>query len=99
LRVAKVDEGATCKGFPLLRNPVIAAELWAYIQSKKWAMDPEKLTAFSANKLVSAVADKYHSQWNALGFEEIYGVRTIPEYTSQSWARHFSADSEMMAAP
>jgi hypothetical protein len=27
LRVAKVDEGATCKGFPLLRNPVIAAEL------------------------------------------------------------------------
>ena len=47
------------KVFTLLSDPTIAAELQTYLQSNKWAVDPEKLVTFTANKLIPAVADEY----------------------------------------
>jgi hypothetical protein len=40
-------------------TPVIAAKLRAYLRSNKWAMNPEKLSQFSKNKLIPSVADEY----------------------------------------
>jgi hypothetical protein len=47
------------KTFTLLSDPTICAELWSYVRSNKWSMDPSKLAAFSQNKLLPAVADQY----------------------------------------
>ena len=55
----KSMKGRHVKVFTLLSDPTIAAELRAYLRSNKWAVDPEKLAAFSANKLIPAVADEY----------------------------------------
>ena len=55
----KSMKGRHAKVFTLLSDPTVAAELRAYVRSNKWAMDPEKLAAFSANKLVPTVADEY----------------------------------------
>jgi len=41
---------------------LIAAELWAYIHLNKWAMNLEKLSKFSQDKLASKPADKYLQQ-------------------------------------
>jgi hypothetical protein len=45
--------------YTLLSNPLIAAELRAYVHSKKWAMDPAKLAKFTKNELLPDVAAKY----------------------------------------
>jgi len=57
--LSKSMKGQYAKFFTLLSDPTVAVELQAYMQLNKWAMDPEKLAAFSANKLVPTVADKY----------------------------------------
>ena len=51
--------GHHAKIYTLLSDPSIAAELWAYVRSKKWAMDPAKLTKFTKNKLLPDTAAKY----------------------------------------
>jgi hypothetical protein len=45
--------------FSLLSDPAIAAELRAYVHSNKWAMDPEKLSKFSQDKLVPKALEQY----------------------------------------
>lgn len=52
-------QGRHVKVYSLLSDPVIAAELRAYVRSNKWAMDPSKLNQFTQNKLVPQAADKY----------------------------------------
>jgi hypothetical protein len=52
-------KGRHKKGFSLLDDANICAELRSYLRSNKWSMDPEKLAAFSQNTMVPAVADKY----------------------------------------
>ena len=47
------------KVYSLLSDPAIAAELWAYVCSNKWAIDPLKLNKFTQNKLVLWIANKY----------------------------------------
>jgi hypothetical protein len=54
--------GCHAKVYSLLSDPVIAAELWAYIHSNKWAINLEKLSKFSQDKLTSKPADKYLQQ-------------------------------------
>ena len=51
--------GHHAKVYSLLSDPVIAAELRAYIRSNKWAMDPEKLSKFTQDKLVPKAAREY----------------------------------------
>jgi len=58
-RLPKLIKGQHAKVFKLLSDPTVAAELQAYMRSNKWAMDLEKLAAFSANELVPKVADEY----------------------------------------
>jgi hypothetical protein len=52
-------QGHHAKVSSLLADPVIAAELRAYLQSNKGAMNPEKLTQFLENKLIPEATDKY----------------------------------------
>ena len=49
----------TCKGLHITHDPTIAAELWAYVCSNKWAMNPEKLRQFSKIELLTNAATKY----------------------------------------
>jgi hypothetical protein len=42
----------------LLSDSIVAAELWAYVHSNKWAMNLDKLRQFSKNELLPDVADK-----------------------------------------
>ena len=51
--------GCHAKIYTLLSDPSIAAELRAYVCSKKWAMDPAKLTKFTKNELLPDAAAKY----------------------------------------
>ena len=55
-------QGCHAKVYSLLSDPTIAAELRAYVRSNKWAMNPEKLTQFSQNKLIPSAADEYLHQ-------------------------------------
>lgn len=55
----KSIRGSHTKVRSLLDDPVIAAELRAYLRSNKWAMNPEKLTQFTENKLIPSAADEY----------------------------------------
>ena len=66
------------KVFSLLSDPAIAAELQAYVHSNKWAMDPEKLSKFSQNKLIPNAANKYlqHITQN----EMPHGLQRYMEY-------------------
>lgn len=52
-------QGKHAKVYSLLSDPTVAAELWTYVHSNKWAMDPSKLTQFTSNKLVSTAPDQY----------------------------------------
>ena len=52
-------KGQHAKVYSLLSDPTVAAELSAYVQSNKWAMDPTKLAQFVGNKLTHTTADKY----------------------------------------
>lgn len=47
------------KTYTLLEDPTICAELRTYVWSNKWAMNPQKLTEFSQNKMLPAEAEKY----------------------------------------
>ena len=51
--------GHHAKIYTLLSDPSNAAELRAYVHSKKWAMDPAKLAKFTKNKLLPDTAAKY----------------------------------------
>ena len=51
--------GQHAKVYTLLSDPVIAAELRAYVRSNKWAMNPDKLRQFSKNELLPDTANKY----------------------------------------
>ena len=51
--------GKHVKIFTLLEDPEIRAELQSYVRSNKWAIDPAKLTDFTAQKMVPAVAKAY----------------------------------------
>ena len=75
LRVAKVDEGTTCKGFYLTQWPNGSCRA---ARIHVWAMDPEKLAAFLANKLIPAVADKY--MCNITHNEMPHGLKKYMEY-------------------
>jgi hypothetical protein len=70
--------GHHAKVFSLLSDPAIAAELRAYVHSNKWAMDPEKLSQFSQDKLVPKVANEYlqHITQN----EMLRGLKKYMEY-------------------
>ena len=46
----------------LLDDPAIAAELWLYLWSNKWAINPKKLTQFTKNKLLPMAAEQYLKQ-------------------------------------
>jgi len=52
-------KGRHAKVYSLLSDPVVAAELRAYVHSNKWAMNPAKLAEFSQKQLVGMAADKY----------------------------------------
>ena len=54
--------GSDAKVQSLLDDPIVAAELWTYLQSNKWATNPGKLTEFSTNTLIPSAADKYLQQ-------------------------------------
>ncbi|KIM81105.1 hypothetical protein PILCRDRAFT_89356 [Piloderma croceum F 1598] len=56
------SQGRHMKVFTLLSDPGVCAELRSYVRSNKWAMNPEKLAAFSKNQMVPAVAEKYVRQ-------------------------------------
>lgn len=71
-------KGQHAKVFMLLSDPIVAAEFQAYVRLNKWAMDPEKLTAFSENKLVPTVADKYLC--NITRNEMPHGLKKYMEY-------------------
>ena len=51
--------GCHAKAYSLLDDPGIAAELRAYVRSNKWAVDAQKLTDFSKEKLIPAEVEKY----------------------------------------
>ncbi|KAG1781318.1 hypothetical protein EV702DRAFT_963062 [Suillus placidus] len=55
-------QGHHAKVYLLLSDPAIASELRLYVQSNKWAMDPEKLMRFTENQLIPSAADKYLQQ-------------------------------------
>ena len=43
----------------LLDDPSICAEIWAYLQSNKWATNPKKMADFTKNKMLPKEANKY----------------------------------------
>ncbi|KAM6496657.1 hypothetical protein JOM56_007130 [Amanita muscaria] len=45
--------------FSFLSDPAIRAELRSFVRSNKWALSPEKLAAFSEEKMVGEAAKKY----------------------------------------
>jgi len=47
------------KVYTLLSDPTVTAELWAYVCSNKWAMNPDKPRQFSKNELIPDATDKY----------------------------------------
>lgn len=57
-------KGCHAKVYSLLSDPVITAELQAYVRSNKWAMDPIKLAAFTENKLVPSAVNEYLQELN-----------------------------------
>ncbi|KAF9642133.1 hypothetical protein BDM02DRAFT_3106013 [Thelephora ganbajun] len=58
-KLPKSRRGKHIKLFTLLEDPDIHAELRSYIRSNKWAVDPTKLTHFSAKKMLPKVAEAY----------------------------------------
>lgn len=58
----KSKQGMHAKVYSLFNDPVIAAELRAFLRSNKWAMDPEKLALFTKEKLIPPVAEAYLRQ-------------------------------------
>jgi hypothetical protein len=56
--IANVLNGKAQQGV-LLDDPAVATELYTYVCSKKWAMDPKKLAQFSQNELIPDAAKKY----------------------------------------
>jgi len=52
-------KGKHIKIFTLLGDPKIHTELRSYVCSNKWAIDPAKLTDFTVQKMVPAVAKTY----------------------------------------
>ena len=57
-----LDDKEKLTNITLLNVPAIAAELQVYVQSNKWAVDPEKLQQFRQNKLVQDAVQEYLSQ-------------------------------------
>ena len=51
--------GHHTKTYSLLSDPGIAAELCTYVQSNKWAINPDKLAAFTKDQLIPAEAEQY----------------------------------------
>ena len=51
--------GNHVKSYTLLDNPEICAELRTYVRSNKWSMNPEKLTQYTKETMVTAEAAKY----------------------------------------
>jgi len=55
----KSQRGCHAKVFSLLDDPMIATELRSYLRTNKWSMNPQKLSAFTKNKLLPDEAKKY----------------------------------------
>jgi hypothetical protein len=55
----KSERGHHAKIASLLCNPVIAADLRAYVRSNKWSMNPEKLAKFTRNELLPSATQQY----------------------------------------
>ena len=55
----KSERGRHTKVFSLLDDPEVATELRSYLRTNKWSMDPQKLSAFTKNKLLPDEAKKY----------------------------------------
>ena len=51
--------GRHVKMYSILSDPRIAVELRGFLRSKKWAIDPKKLTAFTEQKLLPDAAKEY----------------------------------------
>lgn len=55
----KSFKGQHAKVYSLLSNPIVAAELRAYVRLNRWAMDPAKLAQFARNQLIDTAAYQY----------------------------------------
>ena len=51
--------GHHTKTYSLLSDPGIAAELRTYVRSNKWAINPDKLAAFTKDQLIPTEAEQY----------------------------------------
>ena len=51
--------GRHTKTYSLLGDPGIAAELHTYVWSNKWAINPDKLAAFTKDQLIPTEAEQY----------------------------------------
>ena len=51
--------GRHTKTYSLLSDPGIAAELRTYVWSNKWAINPDKLAAFTKDQLIPTEAEQY----------------------------------------
>ncbi len=63
-------KGCHRKTFSLYDDPAIRAELQSYVQSNKWAMDPQKLAQFSQQILVPLAAAEYLKQITSVEMPE-----------------------------
>jgi hypothetical protein len=64
LRARELPEsmrGRNVKSFSVLQDPAIRAELCSYLRSNKWAIDPEKLAAFSQHNMITPASEQYLS--------------------------------------
>jgi hypothetical protein len=52
-------KGMHNKVYSLLDDPIIKAELHAFVRSNKWAMNPSKLQEFSQGTMIPSAADPY----------------------------------------
>jgi hypothetical protein len=76
-RAASFNNWTARKGL-FTADPAIADELQTYVQSNKWAINPEKLALFSKGKLVPDAADKYLQQ--IVNEEMPRGLKKYMEY-------------------
>ncbi|KIL57128.1 hypothetical protein M378DRAFT_1031360 [Amanita muscaria Koide BX008] len=58
-QLPKSERGRHTKVFSLLDDPEVVTELRSFLRTNKWSMDPQKLSAFTKEKLLPDEAKKY----------------------------------------
>ncbi|KAI6168758.1 hypothetical protein EDD17DRAFT_1773030 [Pisolithus thermaeus] len=84
--------GCHTKTYSLLSDPGIATELWTYMQSNKWAINPEKLAALTKNQLIPVEAEKYMP--NGLRQYMELELKGISLATAHQWLQYWVFDNE-----